>query len=204
MGKEQEVAENSAETVDETAVELSGEDLSTGPDGSENVTTNPEDLHLMLEDARNKADEHWNQLLRAKAEFENLQRRHERDLQNAHKFALEGFASDILSVRDSMELGLDAANNEAAEVKNLREGSELTLKLLSDVMERYKIVQIDPNGEPFNPDYHQAMSMQPREDVPPNTVVAVMQKGYTLNDRLIRPAMVMVSQGMPGKVDEQA
>ncbi len=204
MGKEQEVAENKAATGDETAVELSEESLSTGPDGSEDATDNPEDLHLMLEDARNKADEHWNQLLRSKAEFENLQRRHERELENAHKFALDGFASDILAVRDSMELGLDAANNEAADVKSLREGTELTLKLLSDVMERFKIVQIDPNGEPFNPDYHQAMSMLPRDDVPPNTVVAVMQKGYTLNERLIRPAMVMVSQGMPGKVDEQA
>ncbi len=204
MGKEQEVAENKAATGDETAVELSEENLSTGPDGAEDATDNPEDLHLMLEDARNKADEHWNQLLRSKAEFENLQRRHERELENAHKFALDGFASDILAVRDSMELGLDAANNEAADVKSLREGTELTLKLLSDVMERFKIVQIDPNGEPFNPDYHQAMSMLPRDDVPPNTVVAVMQKGYTLNERLIRPAMVMVSQGMPGKVDEQA
>jgi len=204
MGKEQEVAENKAATGDEVAVELSAENLSTGPDGSEDSTVNQEDLHLMLEDARNKADEHWNQLLRSKAEFENLQRRHQRELENAHKFALEGFASDILAVRDSMELGLDAANSQAADVKSLREGTELTLKLLSDVMVRHKLVQIDPNGEPFNPEYHQAMSMQPRDDVPPNTVVAVMQKGYTLNDRLIRPAMVLVSQAMPGKIDEQA
>ncbi len=199
MGKEQEVAENEAAIGDEAAVELTEE-----TNGSEVAAANPEDLHLMLEDARNKADEHWNQLLRSKAEFDNLQRRHERELENAHKFALDGFASDILAVRDSMELGLDAANSEAADVKSLREGAELTLKLLSDVMGRHKIVQIDPNGEPFDPDFHQAMTMQPREDVPPNTVVAVMQKGYTLNARLIRPAMVMVSQGMPGKVDEQA
>lgn len=204
MGKEQEVAENSAATGEEVAVEMAEENLTEEINGASGEGANPEDLHLMLEDARNKADEHWNQLLRSKAEFENLQRRHERELENAHKFALDGFASDILAVRDSMELGLDAANNEAADVKSLREGTELTLKLLSDVMERYKIVQIDPNGEPFNPDYHQAMSMLPRDDVPPNTVVAVMQKGYTLNERLIRPAMVMVSQGMPGKVDEQA
>ena len=204
MGKEQEVAENRAVTEDEDAVDVMEETPVEETDDSSGEAVTPEDLHLMLEDARNKADEHWDQLLRAKAEYENLQRRHERDLENAHKFALEGFASDILAVRDSMELGLDAANNDDADVKSLREGNELTLKLLTNVMERHKIVQIDPNGETFDPDYHQAMSMQPREDVPPNTVVAVMQKGYTLNDRLIRPAMVMVSQGAPGKVDEQA
>ena len=204
MGKEQEAAENRAATEGEVAVDVMEETLVEETDDSSGEAASPEDLQLMLEDARNKADEHWDQLLRAKAEYENLQRRHERDLENAHKFALEGFASDILAVRDSMELGLDAANNDDADVKSLREGNELTLKLLTNVMERHKIVQIDPNGETFDPDYHQAMSMQPREDVPPNTVVAVMQKGYTLNDRLIRPAMVMVSQGAPGKVDEQA
>lgn len=204
MGKKQEVAENRAATEGEVAVDVMEETLVEETDDSSGEAVTPEDLQLMLEDARNKADEHWDQLLRAKAEYENLQRRQKRDLENAHKFALEGFASDILAVRDSMELGLDAANNDSADVKSLREGNELTLKLLSDVMERYKIVQIDPNGETFDPDYHQAMAMQPRDDVPANTVIAVMQKGYTLNDRLIRPAMVMVSQGAPGKVDEQA
>lgn len=204
MGKKQKVAENAAKTGDEAAVEVPEDNRPEEISASDDKSTNPEDLHLMLEDARNKADEHWNQLLRAKAEFENLRRRHERELENAHKFALDRFATDILAVRDSMELGLDAANNDDASVDSLRQGTELTLKLLSDVMERYKIVQIDPNGEPFDPDYHQAMTMQPSKDVPPNTVIAVMQKGYTLNDRLIRPAMVMVSQGKSGKVDEQA
>lgn len=164
----------------------------------------PEEVRLMLEDARNKADDHWNQLLRSKAELENLQRRHERELENAHKFALERFACDMLAVRDSMELGVAAANNESADVESLRQGTELTLKLLTDVMERFQIVQIDPLHEPFNPEYHQAVSTQPSDDVPPNTVMAVMQKGYTLNGRLIRPAMVMVSQGKPVKIDEQA
>ncbi len=204
MGKEQEVAENGAATGEEVAEEVAEENLTEEANGTPDEASSQEDLQLLLEDARNKADEHWDQLLRARAEYENLQRRHERELQNAHKFALEGFAADILAVRDSMELGLDAANNAGAEVQSLREGMELTLKLLSDVMERHKIVQIDPNGEPFDPEFHQAMTMQPRDDVPPNTVVAVMQKGYTLNGRLIRPAMVMVSQGEPGKVDEQA
>ena len=201
MGKKQEVADA---TVPGDEVEASEDKSAEKTNRSDDKAATPEDIHLMLEDARNKADEHWNQLLRTKAELENLHRRHERELENAHKFALERFATDMLAVRDSMELGLEAANNEGADVESLREGTKLTLKLLTDVMERFKIVQIDPNGEPFNPEYHQAMATQPRGDVPPNTVIGVMQKGYTLNDRLIRPAMVMVSQGTPGKVDEQA
>ncbi len=203
MGRKRE-EDDTVASSDELAVEASEEKQAEDTSGLAAESTNPEDLHLMLEDARNKADEHWNQLLRTKADLENLHRRHERELENAHKFALERFASDMLAVRDSMELGLEAANNDGADVESIREGSKLTLKMLSDVMERYKIVQIDPNGEPFNPEFHQAMTTQPRDDVPPNTVIAVMQKGYTLNDRLIRPAMVMVSQGKSGNIDEQA
>ena len=196
MGKKQQDADSDATVDDAVSEALAGEQVE--------AIDIQDDLRLMLEDARNKADEHWNQLLRSKAEIENLQRRHARELENAHKFALERFAADMLAVRDSMELGVEAANSETADVDSLREGTALTLKLLSDVMERFQIVQIDPIGEPFDPEYHQAVSTQPRDDVPPNTVTAVMQKGYTLNDRLIRPAMVMVSQGPPVKIDEQA
>jgi len=153
-----------------------------------------EELILMLEDARNKADEHWDQLVRSRAELENSRKRQGRELENAHKFALESFVSELLPVRDSMELGLNAAREESAGLDKLLEGNELTLKLFSDVMQRFAVVQINPEGEPFNPELHQAMSIQPRDDVPPNTVVVVVQKGYTLNDRLVRPAMVMVSQ----------
>ena len=153
-----------------------------------------EELSLMLEDARGKADDHWDQLVRVKAEMENSRKRQMRELENAHKFALERFVNELLPVRDSMELGLNAAREEGAGVDKLVEGTELTLKLFSDVMERFEVVQVNPEGEPFNPELHQAISMQPRDDVPPNTVVVVVQKGYTLNDRLVRPAMVVVSQ----------
>ncbi len=164
-----------------------------------------DELHLQLEDARNKADEHWNQLMRARAEMENLRKRHAREVENAHKYALERFLSELLAVRDSLELGVNAARDEGADVAKLREGSELTLKLLSDVMERFNVVQINPEGEAFNPEFHQAMAMEAREGVPPNTVVTVVQRGYTLNGRLLRPALVVVSQdGAPPKVDEQA
>jgi molecular chaperone GrpE len=154
----------------------------------------PEQLTALLEDARAKADEHWNALLRARAEMENQSRRHARELENTHKFALDGFVRELLQVRDSLELGHNAALDTAADVEKLREGTELTLKLLSDVMNKFGVQQIDPMGEPFNPEFHQAMTTQPRNDVPPNTVVAVVQKGYLLNGRLVRPALVMVSR----------
>ena len=145
-----------------------------------------------LEQARAKADENWDLALRTKAEMENLRKRTERELENAHKYALEKFAGELLPVRDSLEMGIQAASD--AEAAQLREGSELTLKMLAQVMDKFGIQTIDPVGEKFDPELHQAMSMQETADVAPKTVVAVMQKGYTLNDRLLRPAMVMVAK----------
>lgn len=171
---------------------------------AESEQTSPEDLTRLLEDARNKADEHWDQLTRSKAELENMRKRNKRDLENAHKFALEKFSQDLLQVWDSLELGHQAAQDEKSDVAKLREGTELTLKLLVNVMQKNGIEQIDPQGEPFNPEFHQAMSIQERDDVDPNIVVAVVQKGYTLNGRLMRPAMVMVSKAPTAKVDEKA
>ena len=163
-----------------------------------------EELSLLLEDARSKADEHWDQLVRARAEIDNLNKRHKRDLEKAHKFSLERFVNALIPVRDSMELGLEAARGEGADLDKFHEGAELTLKLLSDVMTKFEVEQVDPTGEPFNPELHQAMSVETREDLPPNTVATVVQKGYTLNGRLVRPAMVIVSQATSGKLDEKA
>jgi molecular chaperone GrpE len=155
----------------------------------------PERLTALLEDARAKADESWDQLLRLRAEMENLKRRHANELEKAHKFALDGFVRELLQVRDSLELGHNAALDQSADVDKLREGTELTLKLLTDVMAKFGVEQVDPQGEPFNPEFHQAITIQPRADLPPNTVVTVVQKGYLLNGRLVRPAMVIVSAG---------
>jgi molecular chaperone GrpE len=154
----------------------------------------PEELHALLEDARAKADEHWDQLLRSRAEVENLKRRHASELEKAHKFALEGSVRELLQVRDSLELGYDAAHAEGANLDKLREGTELTLKLMVDTMAKFGVEVIAPEGQPFNPELHQAMTMMPRDDLPPNTVVTVVQKGYLLNGRLVRPAMVIVSR----------
>lgn len=201
MSKDQEQVSDQEvidEMVDNSAEVDSGRVQSTAD------AQTPEELTLLLEDARARADEHWDQLVRTQAQVDNLRKRHERELENAHKYALERFVNELLPVRDSMEMGLAAADDKNATIDHLREGTALTLKLFSDVMEKFNVVQINPEGQPFDPELHQAMSVQPRSDVPPNTVVIVVQKGYTLNGRLVRPAMVMVSQAAPGQVDERA
>jgi molecular chaperone GrpE len=189
-----------AETLDE--VENNVAEAAT--DASQAPQADQGELTQLLEDARNKADEHWDQLMRTRAELENLRKRSQRDLEQAHKFALERFSQELLQVWDSLELGHQAAQDEQVEVQRLREGTELTLKLLTDVMKKHGVEQIDPTGEVFNPEFHQAMSVQERDDVAPNTVVAVVQKGYLLNGRLLRPAMVMVSRAGSPSIDEKA
>ena len=163
------------------------------------------DLQHLLEDARAKADEHWDQLVRITAELENTRRRYERELEGTRKFALERFVGELLPVRDSLELGMTAARESQADAGKLQEGMDLTLKMFADAMQKFGVAVVDPLGEPFDPNLHQALSMQPRDDVPPNTVVVVVQKGYTLNGRLVRPAMVMVSRpSQAGGIDEKA
>lgn len=183
-----EAQENAAEAIDKQ------ESVESVAAEQEGAAEGEKDLQLLLEDARNKADEHWNQLLRLQAELENSRRRAQRDVENAHKFGLEKFAVALLPVIDSLEMGLAAAEGEDATVAKLREGTELTLKMFDDVLEKFGVVKIAPQGEPFNPELHQAMTMQESAEHEPNTVMMVMQKGYTLNDRLIRPAMVVVSK----------
>jgi len=152
-----------------------------------------EEMHLLLEDARGKVDDHYNEVLRSRAELDNMRKRNARDVENARKFALENFAKELLPVRDSLELGLKAAMEAEGSHAKVIEGMELTLKMLTDVMEKFNIQVIDPAGQPFDPEYHQAMATQPSDEHEPNTVVTVYQKGYMLNDRLVRPAMVVVA-----------
>jgi molecular chaperone GrpE len=181
----------------EQTMENEGAESSEGKNTTDTEAGTPDhaELTLMLEDARAKADEHWDQLLRANAELENARRRARQDVENAHKFALEKFALELLPVKDSLEMGLLASSEDSTEAAaRLREGTELTLKMLASAMEKFGIVAIDPMGEAFNPETQQAMSMQESDEHAPNTVMMVMQKGYQLNDRLIRPAMVVVSK----------
>lgn len=154
------------------------------------------ELPKLLEDARAKADEHWDLYMRGQAELDNVRRRAERDVQNAHKFGAEKFINELLPIMDSMELGLAAVSSDDENTAQLVEGMELTLKMFRDAFGKFGVTVLDPQGETFNPEFHQAMSMQETPDIEPNTVMAVMQKGYVLNDRLIRPAMVMVSKAV--------
>jgi len=146
-----------------------------------------------LEEARERADRNWNEYLRAVAELENLRKRSERDLEQAHKFALERFVRDLLPVKDSLEQGLQAAREEGASAEKLIEGKELTLRMLGKVLADHGVEEIDPRGSRFNPELHEAMTTQPSADHEPDTVLMVLQKGYLLNGRLVRPARVVVA-----------
>ncbi len=183
------------ESADEKRVD---EQETQQPDDDETLII--EGLEQQLEEVTAKADESHDQFLRAKAEMENLRRRTDRELENAHKYAVEKFAKELLVVIDSLELGIQAAvgiqatDNEDPEVVKLREGSELTLKLFADLMDKFNIKAFGEVGEPFDPEFHQAMATQPSQETEPDTVVQVMQKGYQMHDRLLRPALVIVSK----------
>ena len=150
-----------------------------------------EKLYTAEEDAQHARDD----LLRVQAEMQNLRRRTEADVEKAHKFGQEKFSSELLQVMDNLERSLEATKDSEDEVvKAIHEGVDLTLKSFVDCFKKFNIEAVAPLGEPFDPQLHQAMSIQESPDAEPNTVIAVMQKGYTLHGRVIRPAMVMVSK----------
>ena len=153
-----------------------------------------------LEALQAKADENWERYLRAAAEVENIRKRAARDVEHARKFALEGFARDMLDVLDSLEMGLEAADS--ADAAALAEGSAATLRMLTKTLERFGVAEVDPAGGPFDPELHEAMSMVPSPDAEPGSVVDVIQKGYTLNGRLLRPARVIVAAETPAPSDD--
>ncbi|TAN51137.1 MAG: nucleotide exchange factor GrpE [Methylococcaceae bacterium] len=163
-------------------------------------------LREELAQAHRRADENWDKLLRLQAEMDNLRRRTDKDLDSTRKFALERFAKELLPVIDSLELGIQAAKGDAPEVVQLREGGELTLKQLLSVLERFNVLELNPLGEKFNPELHQAMAVDPSAQGEANTVVKVFQKGYVLHERLLRPAMVVIAKGgvETPRVDETA
>ena len=167
-------------------------------DATENEEVTVEFLQTKLAEAEAKADDNWDQLVRSRAEMENIRRRSERDLVNAHKYALEKFAQELLPVIDSMEMGVAAAMDENADVSKLREGTEMTLKMFETAIEKFGIKGVHPKGEAFNPEHHQAMTMIDSAEHEPNMIIDVMQKGYLLNERLVRPAMVVVSSANSG------
>ena len=187
------------QTLDEQASDMNAE---------QQAATNPADLAqeriAELEGQLVSAQEN---ALRAAAEVQNIRRRAEQDIEKAHKFALEKFATDLLAVLDSLERGLEVSDPTDEKIRPMREGMELTYKLFLDTMKRFQVERVDPQGEPFNPEQHQAMAMEESIHAEPNSVLKVFQCGYMMNGRLLRPAMVVVSKAPsepPVKIDEQA
>ncbi len=153
-----------------------------------------ERLQAALKEVEAKAQDNWDLALRTRAELDNVQKRTKRDIEHAHKYALEQFAKELLPVIDSLEHGLMAANQSEHQAESLQEGMELTLKMLLDMCKKFSIEPVNPEDEMFNPGLHEAMTAQPCEGVEPNTVVTVIQKGYTLHGRLLRPARVIIAK----------
>lgn len=184
LNAEQNQASEASEAVDQ---DLASDD--SAPESASEIDPHAriDELELALAAAKES-------VLRAQADAINSQRRAEKEVEKARKFALEGFSREVLVVADNLERALSVVDQTDQSLQPIVEGIELTLKSFSDVLAKYNIEAVEPMGEPFDPQLHQAMSMVPNPEVEPNTVIAVMQKGYTLNGRLIRPAMVIVSK----------
>ena len=153
-----------------------------------------EDLESQLQEAQQSAKDNWDKLLRSQAEMENLKRRTTKDLENAHKFALDGFVKALLEVSDSLTMGIKSAKDEKATIETTTEGLELTMKVFNSTLEKFGVESINPVDEKFDPELHEAVTMVPMPDKKSNTVLEVIQTGFTLNGRLLRPALVIVVQ----------
>jgi len=196
MSKEQQNQNEAVEPVQNEPEVLVAEGEVVEPGAAEETEVS---LIQQLEESRAEVDTLKKELAelkpRAQAEIQNIRRRAEQDVEKAHKFGLEKFATELLPVVDSLERAIEASQGDEEKVKAIREGVEMTLGLFLSSLEKFNVEQLNPQGEVFNPEHHQAMSMVPAEGVEPNTVVTVVQKGYLLNGRLVRPAMVMVAKG---------
>ncbi len=181
------------EHAEENGVEAVVQGLEEAGEGREEVSEEGADLLQENERLKMEVRESADKALRATAELENIRKRTSRDIENAHKYALERFVNELLPVIDSMELGINASQS-AEDIESLREGMDLTLKKLFDCLEKFGVKAIDPTGEKFDPEWHEAVSMQELEGSDSGQVVTVMQKGYELNGRLVRPAMVVVAK----------
>ncbi len=171
--------------------------LSAGEDAPEEIDAaaeNDDDIQQELEKAQLTIKEYFDQMMRLRAEIDNNRKRAERDLENAHKYALKSFIENLLPIIDSMEMGQQAATAGNASLDSIREGMDMTMNMFVQVLEKHGLEQIDPMGAAFDPEQHQAISMLENTEAEPNTVVEVMQKGFALNERLVRPAMVVVAK----------
>lgn len=190
--------DNLADNLNESAETAQAQAESEPSEAEENAEAAEEvDLAQALEAARQEAQDNHDKYLRAHAEQENIRRRAERDVSAAHKFGVERFAKDLLTVADSLEMGFASSQAQDANVQSVSEGIALTLKQMETVLSSNGIKTLNPLNEAFDPQQHEAISMVPNPDLAPNTVMAVVQKGYVLNDRVLRAARVVVSQAAP-------
>lgn len=189
------------QSVDNQATET---DVEQGANEDANLLQRIGELEAALAAAKDETESRKDAALRAAAEAENVRRRAALDVQKARDFALEKFAGELLPVVDNLERALQTFNAEDKSTKGLIEGIEMTLSGFINTLQKFGVEAVDPQGQPFNPEHHEAMGMQESEEHPANTVIAVMQKGYTLNGRLLRPAMVMVSRAPSAGVNTTA
>ena len=195
------MSQQNDENIETTTVDVE-EQVETAEEQQAAEASVEEALQAELGAAQEEIAQLKDQMLRVQADAQNVRRRAEQDVEKAHKFGQEKFSRELLSVLDNLERAL-AATPESEETTALREGVDMTLQGFLSTLTKFNVEAIDPQGEAFNPEFHQAMAMQENEEFAPNTVMAVMQKGYSLHGRLLRPAMVMVSKGAP-TIDENA
>jgi molecular chaperone GrpE len=182
---------NANEQTQDASVNLDGETIDLSSVAEQQVVDH--DMDNLLAQARQEASQHYDNLLRLQADMDNLRRRTEREIDQAKKFAVERIVNDLIPVLDSMEMGLQASTQTANDQDTIRQGLEMTLKMFQDVMGRFHVEAVDPTGQKFNPQEHEAMTMQPSADHEPNTVMMTVQKGYKLHGRVVRPARVIIS-----------
>ncbi len=197
-GQENDTAQSEVQSNDEQEAETLEDandvvDLEGELEPAEQADTDVESLKNQLDKEKELSQANKDLALRAQAEMDNLRKRTARDVESAHKYALEKFVNELLPIMDSLELGMSAAES-AENVADLREGMDLTVKMFNTAMDKFNVKAVDPQGEKFNPEQHEAVSMQEIEGAESGSVVTVMQKGYELNGRLVRPAMVVVAK----------
>ena len=204
MSNEEQAQKDEAQPINEEATETHAEEVEEVVEELSAEQTRILELEAALAASEATLAAQKDSVMRAIADADNVRKRAEGEVDKARKFALEKFASELLPVADNLERALQVADKENEAIKAVIEGVEITLKSFVSSIEKFGMKVIDPQGESFNPEQHQAMSMQENAELPANTVMAVMQKGYELNGRLLRPAMVMVSRAPEGGVDTQA
>lgn len=192
---EQEQTKTQTNDTTEQEMQTAAEEVQAAVDALEEAQEQVDtDLAALLAEAQAEAEKHKDLALRVQADMENLRRRTRMDVESAHKFALEKFVNALIPAMDSMEMGIDAASKEGATVESIKEGVEMTFKQMLDVLQEFNVERVDPTGEKFDPQLHEAMTMIPSPEHESNTVVDTIQKGYTLNERLVRAARVIVAQ----------